>query len=450
MRSARTSTAIGANPKNGRMAEQGRSGSGPACETCGTLESDGAELAWRGREGRGPTVVWLGGFRSEMTGNKAQALDAWAQRAGRAFVRFDYFAHGASGGAFEDATISRWRADALAVIDQLTEGRLVLVGSSMGGWLACLAAMARPERIAGLVLIAPAADFTERLLRPSLPRRGFGRDRLARRLARPFGLRCGRLPDQPRPDRGRRPLVDPARAGGRRGAGAHPPGRRGPRRALDPRPRPRPRHQGPRRRLHPDPTTATTASPAPRTSPAWSSRWRRSVRQPRGDDLTRRGAFFGVGEREGDIGAQQADLVAAVVGGPVVVEGVEGLRSASGAAMASVSWISPPAPASWLASTAKISRLQDVAAGDEQVGGLGPRRPASRPCRSSAPAGRRSRPRPRQRDDAVLVRFALRRRLDHDDVAADRFVGGDGLRQRRPARRPSACRAASPRRARRR
>ncbi len=151
------------------MAEQGRSGSGPACETGGTLESDGAELAWRGREGRGPTVVWLGGFRSEMTGNKAQALDAWAQRAGRAFVRFDYFAHGASGGAFEDATISRWRADALAVIDQLTEGRLVLVGSSMGGWLACLAAMARPERIAGLVLIAPAADFTERLLRPNLP-----------------------------------------------------------------------------------------------------------------------------------------------------------------------------------------------------------------------------------------------------------------------------------------
>ena len=88
---------------------------------------------------------------------------------GRAYLRFDYFGHGLSEGRFEDGTISRWRGDALAVIDQLTSGPLVLVGSSMGGWLACLGALARPERVAGLVLIAPAADFTQALLAPSLP-----------------------------------------------------------------------------------------------------------------------------------------------------------------------------------------------------------------------------------------------------------------------------------------
>ena len=118
--------------------------------------------------------------------------------------------------------------------------------------------------------------------------------------------------------------------------------------------------------------------------------------------------------------------------------------------MASVSWISPPAPASWVGQQLEDLRLQDVAAGDEQVGGLGPRRAASRPCRSSAPAGRRSRPRLAERDDAVLVRLALRRRLDHDDVAADRVVGGDRLGQRRRIGAPSACRAGSPRTARRR
>jgi hypothetical protein len=121
-------------------------------------------------EGTGPTVVWLGGFRSDMTGSKAQALTEQAAAEGRSFLRFDWTAHGASSGEFvRDGTIGRWRSDALAVIDRLTEGALVLVGSSMGGWLACLAALARPERVRGLVLIAPAADFTEALMRPGLP-----------------------------------------------------------------------------------------------------------------------------------------------------------------------------------------------------------------------------------------------------------------------------------------
>jgi hypothetical protein len=103
-----------------------------------------------------------------MAGTKAQALADWAADQGRDFLRFDYFGHGLSSGAFEHGTVTRWRADALAVIDALTEGPLVLVGSSMGGWLACLAALSRPERVGGLVLIAPAADFTERLIWPSL------------------------------------------------------------------------------------------------------------------------------------------------------------------------------------------------------------------------------------------------------------------------------------------
>jgi len=138
-------------------------------QTQGRLTSqDGAEIAWLRTRGRGPTVVWLNGLRSDMTGTKAQAVVAWAGAAGRDLLRFDYFGHGASGGAFVDGTIGRWRDDVLAVIDGLTEGPLILVGSSMGGWLACLGALARPERIAGLVLIAPAADFTDKLLEPEL------------------------------------------------------------------------------------------------------------------------------------------------------------------------------------------------------------------------------------------------------------------------------------------
>ena len=100
----------------------------------GWLESDGVRLAWKRTGGAGPTLLWLGGFQSEMVGTKAEALAAWAEARGRDFLRFDYFGHGASGGAFEDGTITRWRADALAVLDRLTKGRVVLAGSSMGGW----------------------------------------------------------------------------------------------------------------------------------------------------------------------------------------------------------------------------------------------------------------------------------------------------------------------------
>jgi pimeloyl-ACP methyl ester carboxylesterase len=133
------------------------------------LRPDGERLAWRRTPGQGPVVAWLGGFRSDMGGTKAEALAAWAEGAGRDCLRFDYFGHGASSGDFLKGTVSRWRADALAVIDALTEGPLVLVGSSMGGWLALLAALARPARVKALVLIAPATDFTEALIKPALP-----------------------------------------------------------------------------------------------------------------------------------------------------------------------------------------------------------------------------------------------------------------------------------------
>lgn len=128
------------------------------------LEHDGVQIAYERLEGAAPTFVWLGGFKSDMTGTKAQTLADWAHQRGQASVRFDYFGHGQSGGKSDEGTISRWLGDTLAVIDQLTTGDLVLVGSSMGGWLALLTARARPERVKGLLLIAPAADFTERLM----------------------------------------------------------------------------------------------------------------------------------------------------------------------------------------------------------------------------------------------------------------------------------------------
>ncbi len=125
---------------------------------------DGNYLAYARTPGKSPTVVFLGGFRSDMTGTKAVALEAWAEKRGQAFLRFDYLGHGQSSGRFEDGTIGRWKDDSLAAIDALTEGKLVLVGSSMGGWLSLLTAQARPELLAGLVLIAAAPDFTERML----------------------------------------------------------------------------------------------------------------------------------------------------------------------------------------------------------------------------------------------------------------------------------------------
>src|SRR6516164_2541716 len=118
--------------------------SGSDMATIGRLDrGDGVELAWAREEGQGPTVVFLPGFRSDMTGDKATALVAYCAARGQAMLRFDYSGHGASGGRFEDGTIGRWCTDALTAIDRLTEGRLILVGSSMGGWIALLAALAR-------------------------------------------------------------------------------------------------------------------------------------------------------------------------------------------------------------------------------------------------------------------------------------------------------------------
>lgn len=127
---------------------------------------DGHTIAYRKTTGlaTGPSVLWLSGFKSDMAGTKAAALDHWARQANRSYTRFDYFGHGRSSGDFRHGTVSRWLDDALAVIDRVTQGPQVLVGSSMGGWIAVLAALQRPERVAGLLLIAPAADFTEELI----------------------------------------------------------------------------------------------------------------------------------------------------------------------------------------------------------------------------------------------------------------------------------------------
>ncbi len=128
---------------------------------------DGETLAYRRVDGAGPTVVWIGGFRSDMEGTKALALDMAARERGWSFVRYDHFAHGRSTGDWRRATIGRWREDAIALIDSL-DGPVIPVGSSMGGWVALLLALARPERVQGLVLINPAQDFTERLMWPGL------------------------------------------------------------------------------------------------------------------------------------------------------------------------------------------------------------------------------------------------------------------------------------------
>lgn len=107
-----------------------------------------------------PTLVFLPGYASDMTGTKALALDAWAAQTGHAMLRFDYAGCGASGGSFEDQALADWRDDALALIDTVVSGPVLLIGSSMGGWLALLVALARPARVAGIVGIAAAPDFT--------------------------------------------------------------------------------------------------------------------------------------------------------------------------------------------------------------------------------------------------------------------------------------------------
>ena len=109
-------------------------------------------------------IIWCGGLKSDMDGSKASFVHEWAMSNGSNFIRFDYFGHGTSTGKFSDGNISRWTEDTIAIIDEQTTGEQILVGSSMGGWCALLAGLARPERIKALVLIAPAPDFTEKLM----------------------------------------------------------------------------------------------------------------------------------------------------------------------------------------------------------------------------------------------------------------------------------------------
>lgn len=126
-----------------------------------TFRHDIRQIAYDQTEGDGPGVVFLGGFRSDKEGTKALYLEDWAARRGRAFLRFDYSGHGQSSGDFLDGCIGDWAEDAAAIITGLTEGPQILVGSSMGGWISLLIARELPDKVAGLVTIAAAPDFTE-------------------------------------------------------------------------------------------------------------------------------------------------------------------------------------------------------------------------------------------------------------------------------------------------
>ncbi|WP_298861286.1 alpha/beta hydrolase [uncultured Sulfitobacter sp.] len=123
--------------------------------------AQGRKIAYHLTRGEGPCIVFLGGLKSDMEGTKAVHLEDWAQATGRAFLRLDYSGHGQSSGAFEEGCIGDWHEDTMATVDALTDGQIVPVGSSMGGWQALLLARAAPERLAGLVTIAAAPDFTE-------------------------------------------------------------------------------------------------------------------------------------------------------------------------------------------------------------------------------------------------------------------------------------------------
>ena len=138
-------------------------------EQTGRLDrGDGVELAWASLPGDGPTVVFLGGFRSDMEGTKALALRDFCARQGQAFLRLDYSGHGVSGGRFEDGCIGEWADDAARVIDARAPGPMILIGSSMGGWISMLLARRWAARVRGLIGIAAAPDFTSRLMEPAL------------------------------------------------------------------------------------------------------------------------------------------------------------------------------------------------------------------------------------------------------------------------------------------
>ena len=157
---------VGEGDGRRRIAVRVRPGSGPGS----TSGAPGSTSSAPGSTSSAPGLFWLGGFNSDMRGTKALALDAWAAEHGRACIRFDYSGHGESGGAFIDGTIGRWLEEAVAVFDQFARGPQVVIGSSMGGWMALLLTRALAQRaakqavIAGLVLIAPAPDFTEQLM----------------------------------------------------------------------------------------------------------------------------------------------------------------------------------------------------------------------------------------------------------------------------------------------
>lgn len=128
----------------------------------------GINLAYHKVPGKSPGIIFFGGFMSDMTGTKATYLEGVCQRIGQSYIRFDYSGHGASGGKFEEGSIGDWLEDALFILDNVTEGPQIVVGSSMGGWLMILAALQRPERIKGLIGIASAPDFVEDLSHLSL------------------------------------------------------------------------------------------------------------------------------------------------------------------------------------------------------------------------------------------------------------------------------------------
>ncbi len=151
----------------------------------------GATIAYRRRAGSEPGLLFLGGFRSDMTGTKAQALDAEGARTGRAVTRFDYRGHGASSGHFEDFVLGDWIEDALGVLDRATEGQQLLIGSSMGAWIALRVALARPDRVAGLLAIAAAPDFTEDLIWARLDEAQRRKLREQSRLERPSAYASG-------------------------------------------------------------------------------------------------------------------------------------------------------------------------------------------------------------------------------------------------------------------
>jgi len=141
-----------------------------------TIEVDGVPIALRRQEGRAPGLMWLGGYRSDMGGTKAETLAAFVRDKGLAFLRHDYSGHGASGGDFRAGTISRWLAESLAVFDRFAAPRQILIGSSMGAWIALrmvgeLTKRGEDGRVVGLVLIAPAPDFTAELIEPGLKAR---------------------------------------------------------------------------------------------------------------------------------------------------------------------------------------------------------------------------------------------------------------------------------------